>query len=87
MVKQHYCLSGHEFEHIPGDNRGQRSLAYCQLFGCKRGYNLVTEQQQKYRDLRCGKNQRSIGFVPWVVGSTDTEIPTTCLLLRTLLES
>ena len=35
VVKQCHCPNGHEFEHIPGDNRGQRSLAYCRPFGCK----------------------------------------------------
>ena len=29
MVKQHYRFRGHEFDHTPGDSRGQRSLAYC----------------------------------------------------------
>ena len=52
VVKQCHCPSGHEFEHIPGDNRGQRSLAYCLLLGCKSGYNLVTEKQQNYGDQK-----------------------------------
>ena len=29
MVKQHYRFRGREFDHTPGDSRGQRSLAYC----------------------------------------------------------
>ena len=27
MVREHHWLSGHEFEQIPGDNEGQKSLA------------------------------------------------------------
>ena len=34
----------------------------------------MTEKQQNYKDQKCGKNQRSIGFVPWVVDSVDPEI-------------
>ena len=29
MVKQHHQLNGHEFELIPGDSKGQRSLVCC----------------------------------------------------------
>ena len=35
MVRQHYQLSGHEFEKTPGDSGGQRSLACCNPWGCK----------------------------------------------------
>ena len=29
MVAWHHQLSGHEFEHAPGDGEGKRSLACC----------------------------------------------------------
>ena len=28
-----FCLNGHEFEHVPGDGEGQRSLASCSPWG------------------------------------------------------
>ena len=39
-------ISEHEFEQIPGDGEGQGSLACCSSWGCRVGYDLVTEQQQ-----------------------------------------
>ena len=35
MVGWHHCLNGHEFEHTPGDNEGEMSLACCSLWGHK----------------------------------------------------
>ena len=35
MVGWHHRLKGHEFEQMPGDRRGQRSLACCSPRGCK----------------------------------------------------
>ena len=35
MVRLHHQLSGHEFEHTPGDGRGQKSLACCSPWGHK----------------------------------------------------
>ena len=35
MVRQHYWLSGHEFEKILRDSGGQRSLGCCSQWGCK----------------------------------------------------
>ena len=35
MVKYHHRLKGHEFEQTLGESRGQRSLACCNLCGCK----------------------------------------------------
>ena len=29
MIGRHYCLNGHEFEQIPGDNKGQGNLVCC----------------------------------------------------------
>ena len=34
-VGWHHRLKGHEFEQMPGDRRGQRSLACCSPWGCK----------------------------------------------------
>ena len=39
MVRQHHRLNGHEFEQTPVDSGGQRSLACCSPWGCKK---LVT---------------------------------------------
>ena len=39
---------GHEFEQALGDGEGQRSLACCSTWGCKKlGQNQVTEQEQQ----------------------------------------
>ena len=35
MVEWHHQLNGCESEQTPGDSEGQRSLAYCSLWGCK----------------------------------------------------
>ena len=32
-VRKHHQLNGHEFEKIPGDSGGQRSLVGCRLWG------------------------------------------------------
>ena len=36
IVGRHHWLSEHEFEQTPGDSEGQRSLACCSLWGCKK---------------------------------------------------
>ena len=35
MVGWHHQLSGHEFEQVPGDGEGERSLACCSPWGRK----------------------------------------------------
>ena len=35
MVGWHHRLNGHEFEHAPGDDKGQGSLACCSSWGCR----------------------------------------------------
>ena len=35
MVGWHHRLNGHEFEQVPGDGEGQRSLGCCSSWGCK----------------------------------------------------
>ena len=45
MVRQHYWLSGHEFEKIPRDSGGQRSLVCCSQWGCRVRHDLATQQQ------------------------------------------
>ena len=46
MVGWHHWLNGYESEQTPGVSEGQRSLACCSLWGCKRvGCDLATEQQ------------------------------------------
>ena len=35
MAGLHHRLNGHEFEHTPGDNEGQGSLACCSPWGHK----------------------------------------------------
>ena len=35
MVRQHHRLNGHESEQTLGDGEGQRSLEYCNSWGCK----------------------------------------------------
>ena len=44
MVGWHHWLSGHEFEQALGDGKGQKSLACCNLWGCKE--LDMTEQQR-----------------------------------------
>ena len=45
MVGQHHCLSGHEFEKVPGDGEGQGSLACCSPWGHRAGHDWESEQQ------------------------------------------
>ena len=50
MVGWHHQLSGHEFEHTPGDDEGQGSLACCSSWGRKESDRtewLNKEQQQQ----------------------------------------
>ena len=48
IVGWHHRLNGHEFEQALGDGEGQRSLACCSTWGCKKlGQNQVTEQEQQ----------------------------------------
>ena len=48
MVRWHHQLSGHEFEQIPRDSGGQRSLVCCSPWGSQRvGHDLAIEQQQQ----------------------------------------
>ena len=35
MVRQHHQLNAYEFEQLPGDSGGQRSLACCSPWGHK----------------------------------------------------
>ena len=35
MVGWHHRFNGHEFEQVPGDGEGQRSLGCCSSWGCK----------------------------------------------------
>ena len=46
MVGWHYWLNEHEFEQTLGDTEGQRSLAWCSLWGCRVRHDLETEQPQ-----------------------------------------
>ena len=46
MVRQHHQLNGHEFEQIPGDSGGQRSLTCSSMRSQRVECYLVTEQQQ-----------------------------------------
>ena len=46
MVREHHGVNGHEFVQTPGDNEGQRSLAYCSLWGSQNvRHDLATKQQ------------------------------------------
>ena len=45
-------ISGHEFEQIPGDGEGQGSLACCSPWGCRDGYDVVTEQNNCLSSVR-----------------------------------
>ena len=36
MVRGHHWLNGHEFEEAPGVGDGQRGLAFCSPWGCKK---------------------------------------------------
>ena len=51
MVGWHRWLNGHMFEHTLGDSGGQGGLAYCNLWGCKVGYDWVNNN--KIVDLQC----------------------------------
>ena len=42
MVGWHHRLNGHEFEHAPGDDKGQGSLACCSP--CCHKESVTTEQ-------------------------------------------
>ena len=53
MVVWHHQLNGHEFEQIPGDREGQRSLACCSPRGPRVGHNLATEPEQEQRSALC----------------------------------
>ena len=47
MVGWHPQINGHEFEQIPRDREGQRSLACCSLWGSQRvRHDLATKQQE-----------------------------------------
>ena len=50
MVGWHHRLNGHESEQTPGDSEGQGSLACCSPWGHRIRHNLVTEQQQQWKD-------------------------------------
>ena len=45
MVKYHHWLHGHESEQTPGDSEEQESLVLQRA-----GHDLVTEQQQQFKD-------------------------------------
>ena len=47
MIGWHHSLNGHGFEQTPGDGEGQGNLACCSSWGCRVGYNFMTEQQQQ----------------------------------------
>ena len=47
MVGWQHQFSGSEFEQNLGNGEGQERLVCCSPWGCKVGYNRVTEQQQK----------------------------------------
>ena len=50
MVGWHHRLSGHEFEHSPGDSEGQGSLACC----CPRSHKkLYMAEQPNHNILTC----------------------------------
>jgi len=48
MVAWRHQLNGYKLEQTPGDSEGQGSLACCSSWGCRVGYDLLTEQQQAY---------------------------------------
>ena len=54
MVGQHHRLNGHEFEQIPGDCGGPKSLACCNPRG-HREVDLTRTEQQHFFTLegRC----------------------------------
>ena len=47
MIGWHHWLDGHESEQIPGDSKGQGSLACCSPWGRRVTHDLATEQQQQ----------------------------------------
>ena len=48
MIEWHHRLNGHEFEQIPGEGEGKRSLACCSSWGCK---ELDTTQQPNNNNI------------------------------------
>ena len=59
MVRWHHQLNGHEFEQIPRDSGGQRSLARCSPWGSQRvGHGLAIEQQQKNPQTNMGLSEK-----------------------------
>ena len=48
MVGWHHWFSGHEFEQVPGDSAGQRSLVCCSLWGHRVGHNWGAELNGEY---------------------------------------
>ena len=49
MVGWHHQRNGHQFEHAPGDGRGQGSLVGWNLWGCKE--SDMTEQLNNNKAL------------------------------------
>ena len=48
MVGCHHQLNEHVSEQTPGDSEGQGGLECWSPWGCRVGYNLVTEQETDY---------------------------------------
>ena len=48
MFGWHHRLNGHEFEQTLGDGERQGSLTCCSPWGCKVGYDVVTEQEMTF---------------------------------------
>ena len=51
MVGWHNWLNGHESEHMPGDGKGQGSLACCSLWGHRVIHDWMTQQKQQQQSL------------------------------------
>ena len=51
MVGWHHRLNGREFEQIPGDGEGQKSLVRCSPWDHRISLNLATEQQEEQEDM------------------------------------
>ena len=47
----HHRLNGHESEHMPGDGKGQGSLACCSLWGHRVIHDWMTQQKQQQQSL------------------------------------
>ena len=60
MVGWHHQLNGHEFEQIPEDSEGPRSLACCSPWGCKE--SDTTEQLNNKYPKKFVKTQSSNVF-------------------------